>query len=557
MKICLMRQGNIKQSENRNKLGKDVVQTMPDLIKPFSDFIDGSRAFGDDFALEDTERNDYALDKSEKVSDCFAVKRDILSHVLNTGEVVLDGSAPTTVCKEKNDDFVTDEISDSNEELSEQTSLVSNCTTLERNSLLSLDLSCVIKYDPYESAHSYAQNNDETFTKSSLMQLGDHKVAENGNELDQTLKDIPTARASPNTEPETNKKKRGRTSENPSISKVARKRVQMKTSHFGGKSSKEFRVCHRRTYASERSYECDVYSKRLKGNSALKNIRINTDERLYDRGICSKLFKQESILKAHIRIHTGEKPYKCDVCSKQFAHVSNFKRHSRIHTGERPYQCNICSKRFLRGDSLKSHIRIHTGERPYECNVCSKRFAGSSALKSHIRIHTGERPYECNVCSKRFADSSALKSHIRIHTGERPYKCKKCSKRFEHNLSLKRHVRIHTGEKPYKCDKCSKQFTRVSNFERHIKIHTGERPYQCIMCSKRFIRGDSLKIHIRIHTGERPYICEICSKRFQRNSTLKQHIRIHKEKDLTNMMCVQTNSNYIKPENNSLESIQV
>ena len=69
LKNCLMSQGIVQQSENHHK---NVVQTMSDLMEPTIDFIDGSHVLSDGFALEDSELNDYALNKSGKVSTRLA-----------------------------------------------------------------------------------------------------------------------------------------------------------------------------------------------------------------------------------------------------------------------------------------------------------------------------------------------------------------------------------------------------------------------------------------------------------------------------------------------------
>ena len=77
---------------------------MSDLMEPTIDFIDCSHALSDGFALEDPERNDYALNKSGKVSIRLAGRSDVLNCVFNTGGV------STTTCKKKDDNFENDEI---------------------------------------------------------------------------------------------------------------------------------------------------------------------------------------------------------------------------------------------------------------------------------------------------------------------------------------------------------------------------------------------------------------------------------------------------------------
>ena len=59
------------------------------------------------------------------------------------------------------------------------------------------------------------------------------------------------------------------------------------------------------------------------------------------------MFKQDSTLKRHIGIHTGERSYECEICSKRFTLSSVVKQHYRVHTGERPYKCEMRSKQFI------------------------------------------------------------------------------------------------------------------------------------------------------------------------------------------------------------------
>ena len=112
-----MHQDNSKQSQMKEKNCKNVVQTVPGLKKSFSDFVDGTLAFADSFALEDEVRNDYDLNKSEKVSTCCAVKLKAVSYVFNTGDIPLNNSVSSTAC-EKNA-FV-------NGKISKELSIVSN-----------------------------------------------------------------------------------------------------------------------------------------------------------------------------------------------------------------------------------------------------------------------------------------------------------------------------------------------------------------------------------------------------------------------------------------------
>ena len=364
MKICLMRQNNTEESEIIQRNCEGVVQAMSNLDEPVNDFCDG-------FALEGKEKNDYDLNRSEKISTCTAVKLDAVDFALNTGDITLDNCNSTSVCKRKNADGVSEEICNWIKEESEQTSSFFNCTTLDPNSSFpsdfSSDLAGVIKDNPCDSANSYMQSNDEMSAKARLIQLEEGKVPKDDDKEDKTIKDCSTRKFGTNIRFDTNKEKRERSLDNVNIS---------------------------------------INSKKPR-----KNLQV------YTCPICSKNFKFYSQIACHLRSHTGERPYKCDVCSKRFKTNSSLKVHYRIHTGEKPFECKICSKRFNQISILTEHIKIHTGEKPFKCEICSKGFARASQLNAHRRMHTGEKPYKCDVCSKRFVHSSTLKAHCRIHTG--------------------------------------------------------------------------------------------------------------------------------------------
>ncbi|XP_041849747.1 zinc finger protein with KRAB and SCAN domains 8-like isoform X2 [Melanotaenia boesemani] len=168
-------------------------------------------------------------------------------------------------------------------------------------------------------------------------------------------------------------------------------------------------------------------------------------------GVCEKIFKNISKLRAHYGVHTGEKPYSCQTCQKAFRCSAGLLGHMRTHTGEKPFSCSVCGKRFRYSGNLTAHMKIHTGEKPFSCSICGKCFRHSGNLTTHMKIHTGEKPYLCKTCGKRFSQMVTLRRHARIHTGEKPYPCKACGQSFRSHRSLKSHMTTHAHEKLYSC----------------------------------------------------------------------------------------------------------
>ncbi|MDD4938248.1 MAG: BRO family protein [Candidatus Shapirobacteria bacterium] len=81
--------------------------------------------------------------------------------------------------------------------------------------------------------------------------------------------------------------------------------------------------------------------------------------------------------------------------------------------------CTICSKTFRDNSVLKNHMITHSTDRPFKClfENCIKDFKTKNDLKAHERIHSGIRPYKCDTigCKWDFFTLSHLNRHKITH----------------------------------------------------------------------------------------------------------------------------------------------
>ncbi|XP_057670679.1 zinc finger protein 836-like [Diorhabda carinulata] len=164
--------------------------------------------------------------------------------------------------------------------------------------------------------------------------------------------------------------------------------------------------------------------------------------KIWECGICKKVFAHQYTLMRHLPTHTDERKYKCVTCGKAFRQMSTLSQHRAIHSTERPYICEVCKKTFNRVSTLISHRKTHTGIKPHRCHLCTKAFHQKGNLRNHIFTHTNARPYKCDICEKGFNQMSnlmchKLKTHQRI---EKPnYTCQICGKCFTKRCVLREH----------------------------------------------------------------------------------------------------------------------
>ncbi|XP_036451704.1 PR domain zinc finger protein 15 [Colossoma macropomum] len=313
-------------------------------------------------------------------------------------------------------------------------------------------------------------------------------------------------------------------------------------------------------------------------------------KRVYQCGLCSKLFQNSSNLNRHIRSH-GAKLFKCDECDKMFSRKESLKQHiSYKHSKNEPdveyrYKCTTCEKSFRVENALKFH-NCRTDDKTFQCEICSRFFSTNSNLSKHKKKH-GEKLYACEICNKMFYRKDVMQDHQRRHVmgsksmkreeleanGEEatkyrkePSACPICGKVFSCRSNMNKHLLTH-GDKKYTCEICGRKFFRVDVLRDHIHVHFKDialmdeqerenfikkigismedsegnsdeedekddpehHKYSCKKCQVTFAKGRDYLKHIMEMHKERGYGCVICNRRFALKATYNAHLVIHRE----------------------------
>lgn len=120
--------------------------------------------------------------------------------------------------------------------------------------------------------------------------------------------------------------------------------------------------------------------------STLSDSKImdNTVQSYKQCGFCSKKFKQEGRLLAHILKHTGDSSLTCNICFKTYANVGSLTKHYKSHTGEKKSEGDVHNKIIV----PISHLNTHTNDKSFICGVCGKAFVRKHNLIKHEKLHT-------------------------------------------------------------------------------------------------------------------------------------------------------------------------
>ena len=144
---------------------------------------------------------------------------------------------------------------------------------------------------------------------------------------------------------------------------------------YSGRTKDQLRIHQKFTHSNDRPFVCEFEGceQRFKAKQYMRKhfeLHYNKDPVVCPVEGCNKLIKPQA-LKPHILLHS--KDYmRCDWdgCLYKTKSKSAINNHKIVvHTQERNYTCNLspCSKSFKSEFALAAHIKIHTTEKRFKC----------------------------------------------------------------------------------------------------------------------------------------------------------------------------------------------
>jgi len=110
-----------------------------------------------------------------------------------------------------------------------------------------------------------------------------------------------------------------------------------------------------------------------------KEIEENTNIKLFQCMICTRMFGDKEDLNRHTYIHRNEKPFKCTHCEKGFNDKSNLRQHERTHVWDKKHVCELCDKAFLQKRDLRNH--------QYSCQRRSMEMDIDKVIETQGHVH--------------------------------------------------------------------------------------------------------------------------------------------------------------------------
>jgi DNA-directed RNA polymerase subunit RPC12/RpoP len=115
----------------------------------------------------------------------------------------------------------------------------------------------------------------------------------------------------------------------------------------------------------------------------------------------------------------GVGPFPCSVCSQVFPQAALLKAHAKKHKGAQDHGCRICGRRFRQAWFLQSHMRIHRATKaPLKGggDGATQPATVNGAHRDPAALANEECLYElCAGCGNFFYDRRSLQAHEKLH----------------------------------------------------------------------------------------------------------------------------------------------
>ena len=194
------------------------------------------------------------------------------------------------------------------------------------------------------------------------------------------------------------------------------KTVTMKT------SSGQLDIEHKgiRIRKPTRKHGCPKYKFIGNSNREINNHYRNNHQPLLCK-YCAKAFNNPSSYRRHMYKHTkaAEKYFTCYRCDKSFPFESQLTSHKDINRRLATFHRFFpgCTKYFRRETTLVAHLKIHNGP-TLHCDKCDYTCKDQHYLSQHYRCHTGEKKYFCQKCDEGFWFYQQWKRHRVSHESD-------------------------------------------------------------------------------------------------------------------------------------------
>lgn len=172
---------------------------------------------------------------------------------------------------------------------------------------------------------------------------------------------------------------------------------------------------HEKRHFYEKGLQCGLCHKSFRNKTALKvhNATHHKGDFKYYCSICDSGFVSAEACAEHKVLHLKSKNV-CPKCGKKCRSRTAFWMHKKMHDG--PYSCTVCSRIFRDTSLLAIHRRKHLRARRYQCPHCPRMFSVPRTLKRHLKVHTVAYPFRCTVCRRGFISKHSYSKHLsKVH----------------------------------------------------------------------------------------------------------------------------------------------